>query len=147
VLNTGVPHGVVFTSSVADCNVVEEGRKIRNDKQFPEGINVDFVERKSSDSILLRTYERGVEDETDACGTGAVAAAIASVVNFRPDTGNACDDKGYLKDFGMYEINVETKTAALKVYFTLAALDGGGVKDIILEGAAVKVFEGIYNYI
>jgi diaminopimelate epimerase len=124
VLDTGVPHGVVFTQSLDICNVVENGRKIRNDKQFSEGVNVDFAERISSDSIRLRTYERGVEDETDSCGTGAVAAAIAAVVE---------------EGSGTYGINVETKTAKLKIYFTL---DGNGAKDIILEGPAIKVFEG-----
>jgi diaminopimelate epimerase len=150
VLDTGVPHGVVFTQSLDTCNVVEDGRKIRNDKQFSEGINVDFVECINSDSIRLRTYERGVENETDSCGTGAVAAAIAAVIagdrnvygNAEDTAGNAGrigGDKEYLDKSGAYEINVETKTARLKIYFTL---NNDNAKGIILEGPAIKVFEG-----
>ncbi|MDR2556596.1 MAG: diaminopimelate epimerase [Bacteroidales bacterium] len=148
VLDTGVPHGVVFTQSLNACNVIEDGRKIRNDKQFPDGVNVDFVERVGSGNIRLRTYERGVEDETDACGTGAVAAAIAAINSEYPSDNNPSgnnagtttnNSKEYLKEFGMYEVNVETKTATLKVYFTL---DGGSAKNIILEGPVAKVFEG-----
>jgi diaminopimelate epimerase len=131
VLDTGVPHGVIFTSNINDCNVVEDGRKIRSDKQFPDGINVDFVERISDDTVRLRTYERGVEGETDACGTGAVAAAIASVVTTQNPTS---------KDYLMHEIAVETKTTTLKVCFTLAE---NTVKNIILEGPAMRVFEGL----
>ncbi|RMF95756.1 MAG: diaminopimelate epimerase [Candidatus Schekmanbacteria bacterium] len=76
-INTGVPHTVVFVNELEECRIEEIGRKIRFHKLFePAGTNVNFVEEMSSDSIKIRTYERGVEGETLACGTGAVASAI-----------------------------------------------------------------------
>jgi diaminopimelate epimerase len=78
-LHTGSPHYVSFRQEVRSINVFEEGRAIRYNPHFKqEGINVNFVEQVSPGEIIIRTYERGVEDETYACGTGVVAAAIAS---------------------------------------------------------------------
>lgn len=78
ILDTGSPHYVRIVDDVLTINVVEEGRAIRNTKRFAEnGINVNFIEMM--DGIMhIRTYERGVEDETLSCGTGATAVAIAS---------------------------------------------------------------------
>lgn len=76
-VNTGVPHTIIFVQGLDKIGVTGLGKEIRFHKQFsPAGTNVDFVEVESSDSIAVRTYERGVEDETLACGTGAVASAI-----------------------------------------------------------------------
>ncbi|UCG26862.1 MAG: diaminopimelate epimerase, partial [Bacteroidales bacterium] len=73
-LNTGSPHVVLFREDVKTMNVFEEGRKIRYNKLYgKEGTNVDFIWR-SGDGIYVRTYERGVEDETLSCGTGVVAS-------------------------------------------------------------------------
>ncbi len=78
-LNTGSPHLVLITDHIEAVEVKLKGREIRNSPPFKEqGINVNFVEVLSDGEIKLRTYERGVEDETLACGTGVVAAAIAS---------------------------------------------------------------------
>lgn len=78
-LYTGSPHYVTFADRVADLDVYTEGKAIRNSTRFKaEGINVNFVETTGPHEIIIRTYERGVEDETFACGTGVVAAAIAS---------------------------------------------------------------------
>jgi diaminopimelate epimerase len=78
-VNTGSPHVVIFADDINAINVAEKGVAIRrNTDFFPEGTNVNFVEITSPSSIALRTFERGVEEETLACGTGAVAAAIIS---------------------------------------------------------------------
>jgi diaminopimelate epimerase len=78
-INTGVPHVVVFVPAVEKVNVESLGRAIRYHKRFaPSGTNVNFVTLKGKNSIYIRTYERGVEAETLACGTGAVASALVS---------------------------------------------------------------------
>lgn len=76
-VDSGVPHVVVPVSSIADVNVRELGAAIRQHPQFsPRGTNVNFLERRGAQQIAIRTYERGVEDETLACGTGVVASAL-----------------------------------------------------------------------
>ncbi len=78
-VNTGSPHALIYTSKLATVNVTEIGRTIRHRTDiFPGGTNVNFVEMTSTNSLSIRTFERGVEDETLACGTGAVAAALMS---------------------------------------------------------------------
>ncbi len=79
-VDAGVPHGVIFTSSVDGIDVETTGRKIRNHPEFqPHGVNVDFVERTGVDTFYMRTYERGVESETLACGSGCVATALVAM--------------------------------------------------------------------
>lgn len=76
-LNTGVPHVVIETDRIEDVNVLETGKEIRfHDRYAPAGTNVNFVEHAKDNIIAIRTYERGVEGETLACGTGAAAGAI-----------------------------------------------------------------------
>ncbi len=74
VINTGVPHAVVFVDDL-DLDILEIAPKIRFDPIFPNGANVNFVKMESDNEITIRTYERGVEDETLSCGTGSVASA------------------------------------------------------------------------
>jgi diaminopimelate epimerase len=77
-LDTGVPHCVIPVENLKNYSVVNEGRLVRRNPIFPHGTNVDFIEKSGVDEISMRTYERGVEDETLACGTGAVASAVAA---------------------------------------------------------------------
>lgn len=76
-INSGVPHIVIPVPKIDDADVRREGAAIRYHKMFsPNGTNVNFIEKRESNRIAIRTYERGVEDETLACGTGIVASAL-----------------------------------------------------------------------
>ncbi len=125
ILNTGSPHYVKMVPLVADIDVVNEGRGIRNSHHFAkDGINVNFVQQKKEDEIIVRTYERGVEDETYSCGTGVTAAAIVF----------------YHNEMGFNDVTVHTKGGKLSVEF-----DKNGefhFTNIWLCGPAEKVFEG-----
>jgi len=126
-INTGVPHAVIFTSCLDKINVKDIGRLIRYHKIFlPKGTNVDFVEVTGKDSVSVRTYERGVEDETLACGTGSTASALV----FALKTG--ADNK----------VDVRTKMGEiLKIYFKNGP---GGLDDVWLEGKVYTVCKGEY---
>ena len=79
-VNSGVPHCIVPVTDVDAADVAGEGRRIRQSAAFaPDGTNVDFVTYEKPNRVRIRTYERGVEAETGACGTGAVAAAVVGV--------------------------------------------------------------------
>ena len=123
-INTGSPHYIRFVSDVKHFPVVEEGRKIRYSENFkPGGTNANFVETLPDNTILVRTYERGVEDETFSCGTGVTAAALAASF------------KGYHSP-----INVKVKGGELSVEFKSG--QAGTFTDIFLIGPAKMVFEG-----
>lgn len=80
-MNTGSPHHVEFVKNIKDIDVYAKGKKIRNGAPYYEtGSNVNFVEVLPNQTLKIRTYERGVEDETLACGTGITAAAIAAYI-------------------------------------------------------------------
>jgi diaminopimelate epimerase len=124
ILNTGSPHYVTWVENTADINVFQEGRSIRNQEQFqPKGINVNFVQRNGN-GLNIRTYERGVEDETFACGTGVTAAAIASVG----------------RQTGVFTVPVIAKGGSLSVSFEKTGVTTA--ENIILTGEAKFVFEG-----
>ena len=128
VLNTGSPHYVKFVSVVDEINVVSEGRKIRNSKDFAkEGINVNFVETLDDDHIFVRTYERGVEDETLSCGTGVTASALIAAHN----------------DNGFNRVEIKTKGGNLSVEFD--KISDTEFKNIWLSGPATFVFSGEYE--
>lgn len=124
-INTGVPHVVMLISDIKNVNVKELGSKIRNHRKFsPEGTNVNFVQIIDEKNLLLRTYERGVEDETLACGTGTVAAACITAL------------LGKVKP----PVNVHTQGGdILKVYFDLSDFN---ITNIFLEGEAKIIYEG-----
>ena len=123
--NTGVPHVVRFVDDVEPVEVVKIGREIRYHEAFqPAGTNANFVQVLDQDRIKIRTYERGVEDETLACGTGTVAAAVLGGLH------------------GDLSPPVEALTRGgipLKVHFDI---EQGAVKNVFLEGDAVVVYEG-----
>jgi diaminopimelate epimerase len=128
VLNTGSPHYVRFVSSAEDVNVFSEGHKIRNSKEFAEkGINVNFVQTLDDDHIFVRTYERGVENETLSCGTGVTASALMAAHN----------------DNGFNHVDVKTKGGNLSVEFD--KISDSEFKDIWLSGPATFVFSGEYE--
>ncbi len=78
-VNTGVPHVVISQETIEDVNVFELGREIRfHDAFTPAGTNVNFISQRKQGQLAIRTYERGVEDETLACGTGSIAAALVT---------------------------------------------------------------------
>lgn len=84
-INTGVPHSVFYMSDVDSIDICKMGSKVRFDDRFKNGANANFCEEVSAGKIKMRTYERGVENETLACGTGAVAAAIGYRKNFKKE--------------------------------------------------------------
>jgi diaminopimelate epimerase len=82
-LNTGVPHAVIFVDDIETVSVEKIGKEIRNCALFaPEGTNVTFAQLREGNSLSVRTFERGVEGETLACGTGATAAALVACKKF-----------------------------------------------------------------
>ena len=126
ILNTGSPHYVQFEKEIEGIDVVKEGRKIRYSEAFAaEGINVNFV-AKENNHLIVRTYERGVENETHSCGTGVTAAALASA-----------------DATGSYQITVQTPGGNLSVSFEKAANDQ--YSNIWLSGPATFVFTGEIN--
>lgn len=123
ILNTGSPHYVAFREDIENMDVVHEGRNIRYNELFAEkGINVNFVENKTN-NLKVRTYERGVENETLSCGTGVTAVALA-----------------HATDAGKYNLPVFTRGGTLHVAFTKTTEDR--YTDIWLTGAATMVFKG-----
>ena len=123
-INTGSPHYMVFTKDINNLDVSKEGRNLRWADEFrPGGTNVNFIE-VLKDGIYVRTFERGVEEETLSCGTGVTASAIASVLSGHSD---------------ISPVSVKTKGGDLSVSFNIS---GTKISDIVLTGPATFVFEG-----
>lgn len=124
-VNTGVPHTVVIVEDLDGVDVFSLGREIRRHERYaPAGTNVNFVSPLTEDQLALRTYERGVEDETLACGTGAVASAIITAS---------------LKGLSS-PIAIRTRSGQyLNIYFKL---EDGLFRDVYLEGDARIVYRG-----
>ncbi|HMG93104.1 MAG TPA: diaminopimelate epimerase [Chryseolinea sp.] len=130
-LNTGSPHIIRFVKYIDDYPVYEEGKRIRFDDYFkPGGTNVNFVELLTNNTIYVRTYERGVENETLSCGTGVTAAALAAS----------------LKDYKS-PVTIKTRGGELSVEFksthqSHSTGQAGTFDEIYLIGPAKMVFEG-----
>jgi len=129
IVETGSRHFVTFRNDISKLDVFHEGREIRNQSRFgKEGTNVNFIQTVSENSFRMRTYERGVENETLACGTGSVASAITSYFREKPDK---------------ISYNIEAPGGNLKVKFN--PHKNGSFTDIWLEGPAKFVFKGIFE--
>ncbi len=127
VLNTGSPHYVKRVKDVDDIDVVDEGCAVRYSEEYEEeGINVNFMHNENG-TLWVRTYERGVEDETLSCGTGVTASAIASVQ----------------QKTGSFSIPVQTPGGKLSVSFEKDT--AASAKNVVLTGPADFVFEGDIN--
>ena len=126
-LNTGSIHHVEYVDNIVDMDVCRAGKTIRKHKMYsPDGCNVNFIKVDSSGDLLIRTYERGVEDETLACGTGAVASAIVHHHN------------GHVQN----EYILKARGGTLSVSLDFA---NGTYNNIWLKGPARFVFNGEWS--
>ena len=123
-LDTGVPHAVLFVDDLEGVNIVLVGRAIRFHSHFaPRGTNVNFVRLEKEFQLSIRTYERGVEDETLACGTGAVASALVAAF------------KGLVKS----PVSIKTRGGeVLAVYFEIERREA---KRVFFEGDVHVIYE------
>lgn len=122
--NTGSPHHVQMTDNVAQTDVFTVGKRLRNELYGIAGANINFVEPISTNHYKVRTYERGVEDETLSCGTGVTAVALAMHASGSSQS---------------HQIKLETPGGNLSVRFKPC---NGGYKNIWLIGPATPVFKG-----
>ncbi|NJW51488.1 diaminopimelate epimerase [Salinimicrobium oceani] len=129
-INTGSPHHVIFSESITEIDIRKEGAAVRYSDAYKEtgGTNVNFVSQIDDATYSVRTYERGVEDETLSCGTGVTAVALAVSATKRSDSTT---------------IHLETLGGQLAVKFKP---EGTGFKDIWLTGPAKQVFKGEINW-
>ena len=126
-LNTGSPHHIEYVENVSEIDVKNLGKEIRNGAPyFQEGTNVNFVEQVNPNTFKVRTYERGVEDETLSCGTGVTAVAIAS---------------NYIEKTNEETINIETLGGKLSVNFIK---ENTIFKSVFLNGPTQLVFQGTF---
>ena len=123
-INTGVPHAIQFVEDLEAVDVVRTGRSIRRHPHFaPSGTNASFVRREKDSQLSVRTYERGVEDETLACGTGTVASALIAA----------------FKGFARSPVSIKTSGGEiLTVYFDI---EGREVKRVFFEGDVHIIYE------
>ena len=121
-MNTGSPHYVRYVSDIKNFDVFNEGKKVRYSDEWVKrgGTNVNFVEVLDNETIYVRTYERGVEDETYSCGTGVTASALSA----------------YLKHGMQSPVKIITNGGSLQVSFDK------NFENVYLIGPAVKVFDG-----
>ena len=127
-MNTGVPHAVILTEGLSEVDVLKLGRSVREHSVFkPAGTNVNFVEIQGLHDIHVRTYERGVENETLACGTGSTASALITSL------------AGYTKS------PVRVRTSGGEILTIDFKSKGSEILEVTLEGEVRFVFEGVLN--
>lgn len=124
-LDTGVPHVVLFVQDLDNTDVAALGREIRNDPVFPKGVNVNFLQKVGKNSFRIRTYERGVEGETYACGTGISASGAAAVLLGQADPSSP--------------IQIDAKGG--RIFLEIKKV-GTNLEKISMQGPAELVFEG-----
>lgn len=128
-LFTGSPHYVLLSDDISSKHVISLGRNIRFSEQYKQqGINVNLLKEITSNQIAIATYERGVEDETLSCGTGATACALLW---------------DFISKETLHEVHVKVKGGELSVQFEHN--ENGGYSNIYLIGPATKVYDGIIN--
>lgn len=128
-VNTGVPHVVMRTGELRDVDVQGVGSAVRRHRQFaPDGTNVNFMQILPDGSLAVRTYERGVEAETLACGTGVTACGLIAAKN------------------GWVTLPVDVHTASGDVLTVNGRLTEGGAGDVTLTGPVEHVFKGEIEY-
>lgn len=127
-VHTGVPHVVIGVKDLEHHPVVDQGRRIRYHERFsPEGTNANFVVQSGIDRLTVRTYERGVEDETLACGTGAIAAALVALKRGRVRAPVSVDTRGGEK------LTIHVQQA------------GEEVRAVWLEGNTAIAYQGVLH--
>jgi diaminopimelate epimerase len=125
-LDTGSPHHIIFHDDIDNLDISKPAREIRYSRMYePHGCNINFVEVHEN-YIKVRTYERGVEDETLSCGTGVTAAALSAHNRFAISS----------------PVRIVTRGGNLEVSFSVS---NGKYSQIYLSGPAIKVFEGSIN--
>ncbi len=134
-IDTGVPHTVVFVNGLEAIDVATIGRMIRFHKKFaPRGTNVNFIEPVGDGLVAVRTYERGVEAETRACGTGSVASAVIAYLQSQPAAGFESGAK----------MRVRTRNGdILEVVFDIT---DHGLMNVWLKGPAKRIAQGEFFY-
>ena len=136
-IDTGVPHTIVFVEGLQEVNVNSLGALIRNHPRFaPRGTNVNFVERARNGMVAVRTYERGVEAETLACGTGSVACALIAYLSAHPNVKK------------QEEASMKVLTASKEILEVTFDLDEGcKIDNVWLKGRANLIAKGEYFYV
>lgn len=130
IINTGSPHYIIFVDDVNDVDIIPEAHKVRYSDQYQgAGINVNFIQ-ETPNGIAIRTYERGVEDETLSCGTGVTASALAYYLSLRSKA-------------EQMRIPVSARGGNLSVEFQYS---NNGFRELYLIGPAEKSFEGVIEH-
>lgn len=134
-LNTGTRHFVKFVDDVESLDIESEGKRYRWDEKFaPLGVNANFVQRLADGSLKVRTFEKGVEAETLACGTGLTACAIASWLDSHEDSRETA-----ASSWGSVRVALRARIADLKVDFKAPERADAAFKEVFLTGPAELV--------